>query len=344
MLEYNDEVLAILRPRLPDWALEGYYGGLLSPDGTKLVAYTWQPIDTKAPNISHFLQLRALGDGGHVSTGTTEEDVWFYDDDGSYQRKGMERCLEDGVFHSYSLEMIAAQHEGNWYIGCGLSFFGSQMDEGGAKRHNARGTADADFFEKGLFAPYRTSTSSGERVRNVSYEEFGDLPWIISLVKVEEKEKVHRAFTTYMNLAFVKPLFERLRIRYPEEYVKFCYRYSEDYTLIFPEHKKYFLVVTLAENERLGYRLAWFFFDTATETFYRWKYPQARYGDQHDYTPDIIEDIKDISSWDNRQFLGSTRTLDDSRFWQEYVLKKEDGAYVWLEPMAVGGGKASSDN
>jgi hypothetical protein len=53
-----------------------------------------------------------------------------------------------------------------------------------------------------------------------------------------------------------------VRIRYPEEYVKFCYR-----------------------------------------------------------TPDIIDDIKDISSWDDQQFLGSTRTLDDSRFWEELVLK-----------------------
>ena len=339
MLDYNDEVLAILRPRLPDWALEGYYAGLLSPEGTKLIAYTWQPIERNDPNIYRFSEFLALCGGAHVSTGTTEEELRVYNDDGSYQFKGVERCLGEGVFHSYSLELTAALHEGNWYIGCDLHFFGSQMDEGAAKRYNARGTADADYFEKGLFSPYRTRTLSGERVRDVSYEEFMDLPWIISLVKVEEKEKVHRAFTTYMNLAFVKPLFERLRIRYPEEYVKFCYRYSEDYTLLFPEHRKYFLVVTLAENEQLGYRLAWFFFDTATETFYRWKYPQARYNGPHDYTPDIIEDIKDISSWDHQQFLGSTRTLDDSRFWEEFVLKKEDGAYVWLEAMAVGGGK-----
>jgi len=344
MLEYNDDILAILRLQMSDQVLEGYYGGVLSQDGTKLIAYTWLPIDRGDHNDHRYNHLVKFCGGCYSSAGTGEDELRIYYDEGSYSMKGLEKCLEEKIFHSYSLEFTGAMHEGNWYIGCDLIFFGSQMDEVAAKRFNATPVTDPDIFQKGLFAPYRTRAINGREVRNVEYEVYPDLPWIVSMTIIEQIAKVHQAFTTYMNLAFVKPFFERLRVRYPDEYVKFSYRYSEDYTLLFPGHRRYFLVVAEAENERLGHRLAWFFFDIATETFYRWKYPQARYGGPHDYTPDIIDDIKEISSWDDAQFLGSTRTLDDNHFWQEYVLKKEDGAYIWLEPMAVGGGKLLNGN
>jgi len=46
---------------------------------------------------------------------------------------------------------------------------------------------------------------------------------------------------------------------------------------------------------------------------------------------DVINVLKDISEWNDRRFLNSSRTLDDPNFWAEYVLKKEAGGYLWLE-------------
>jgi len=209
------------------------------------------------------------------------------------------------------------------------------MDEAKAKTYRALGTSDPDYFEKGMFAPYNKSPLYDTGIRDVEYEEYLDLPLVVSSVLVEEKGKVNRAFSTYMNLAFVRPFFQRLRIRHPEDYVKSVGLFSEeDFLLIFPDHKKYFLAVAMVEHQQLGYRLVWFFFDTATERFFRWKLPTPQYHDHsYFYAEDIIEDLKAISSWDDHRFLNSSRTLDEDLFWQEYVLKKERDEYLWLEPV-----------
>jgi hypothetical protein len=335
MLEYDEDVLAILRPRMPEWALEGYYGGMLSPDRTRLVGYTWQVIDRNDENACLFNDHTALCGGGHGSIGADTEQRRVYNDDGTWTSKGLEDCIREGIYRAYSTSFTGALHEGKWYIGCGLTFFGEQMDEASAKKYNALGTTEPDYFEKGMFASYGKSPLSDRGIRYIEYEAYPDLPYVVSTVLVEEKRKVNRAFSTYMNLAFVRPFFQRLRIRHPEEYVRSIGLFSEDdFTLIFPEHKKYFLAVAMVERQQLGWRLVWFFFDTATDQFYRWKLPTPQFHDHSYFYPEaVVEDIKAISSWDDHRFINSSRTLDEELFWQEYVLKKERDEYLWLEQL-----------
>ncbi|WP_431213650.1 hypothetical protein ACQ86N_01685 [Puia sp. P3] len=335
MLEYNEEILAILRPRMPDWALEGYYGGMLSPDKTRLIGYTWQPVDRNNGDSRFFNNHETLCGGVHSSIGADTEQMKVYHEHGTWSAKGLEACIKEGIYTSLSLGFTGALHEGKWYIRCRLTFFGRQIDEAKAKAYRAQGVSDPDYFKKGAFAPYSEISSYTPRIRQVEYEEYPDLPSVVSHALVEEKEKVNRAFSTYMNLAFVRPFFQRLRIRHPEDYVKSVGLFAEDdFTLIFPAHKKYFLAVAMVEHQQLGWRLVWFFFDTAAERFYRWKLPTPQYHDHsYFYAEDIIEDLKAISNWDDYRFLNSSRTLDEDLFWQEYVLKKEKGEYLWLEPV-----------
>jgi hypothetical protein len=144
-------------------------------------------------------------------------------------------------------------------------------------------------------------------MRDIEQEEFPGMPAVVSTIRVREKKKVNDAFSHYMNVAFVYPFFQRLRIQQPEEFVEF---------------QKCFLVVAMARHQTLGYRLVWFFFDSETETFYRWTYPQPEYSSHnYHYALNVIDDIRDVTGWDDHSFLRSSRTLDDPAFWSEYVLK-----------------------
>lgn len=61
--------------------------------------------------------------------------------------------------------------------------------------------------------------------------------------------------------------------------------------------------------------------------------PGGREAESQPGIQDIIDDIKAISRWDDHRYLNSSCTLDEDRFWQEYVLKKEKDEYLWLEPV-----------
>jgi hypothetical protein len=122
-----------------------------------------------------------------------------------------------------------------------------------------------------------------------------------------------------------------MRIRFPVEYVDFSPLYPE-HTLLYPRDRSCFLLVTMAQHKQKGHRLVWFFYEPSSGRFYRWTYPQSRYSDgSYWYVQDVIDDLKNISEWDDYRFLSSSRTLDDQNFWTEYVLKKQNGRYAWLE-------------
>jgi hypothetical protein len=88
----------------------------------------------------------------------------------------------------------------------------------------------------------------------------------------------------------------------------------------------------MAKHQTLGYRLVWFFYETGVGKFYRWTYPQPRYREwSYHYSEDLIMDLQAISDWDDQRFLKSSRTMEDQRFWSEYVLKTTEGRFHWLE-------------
>jgi hypothetical protein len=170
-------------------------------------------------------------------------------------------------------------------------------------------------------------------IRDIPMEEFTGMPWLVSHIKVGQKEKVNRAFTSYMNAAVVDPFLRRMRIRSFDEFSDFL-SLLVDYTLVFPESKAFFLVVTMSGHTVKGYRLVWFFYDIAPGKFYRWTYPQPRFSEwSYHYPEDVIRDLRTISDWDDPGFLNSSRTMDDQRFWSEFVLKKEEGRHRWLKEL-----------
>jgi hypothetical protein len=322
------EVYAILRPWCRNWDLKGLYEGVFNPERTKFVAHTYVVFDQDNRNDFSFLTRE-----GHMSVGVEQEKTKKWVGEHVYQLKEVVECVAEGIYRAYTYRFTGIWYEENWWVLPELIFFGELMDEAGAKVFLTRGMQEVDFWDKGLFADRVQSRFPGSEreMRNIEWEPFEGMPFMVGWLKIRQKTAVKKAFVEYMQVTVVEPFLRQMRIRFPVEYMEFLPLY-EQYCLLFPADRDCFLLVTLARHQTLGWRLVWFFYDLASARFYRWTFPKPRYsGRSHHYSEDVIEDIAGISDWDDPGFLQYWRTMDDRRFWDEYVLKEEDGRYLWLK-------------
>jgi len=313
MLPYNTEIWKILERRVKKRDMEGFYGGVFSPDKTKFSAFSYMRLNpAKADDYAQRFE------GSHGATGVDLEKTKVYLDTGGYQSKSVMDCIREGVYQAYAISFFGAWWEGEWFILDGVIFFGEKMDEEAAKSYLSEYVKVPDYWTTMNFTV------------GLEGEEFPEAPFLVSWIKTRQKMNVHLAYIEYINVSLVDPLLRQLRIGKFEEYVEYGST-PWGQTLLYPAHKKFFLMVTLARHQEWGWRLVWFFYDTAAAKFYRWTYPVPRYsGLRHWYGEDIIEDIRDIAGWDDYALLNSSRTLDNPTFWSEYVLKRVDNRYQWL--------------
>lgn len=334
MLTYSPEIFHILERRFDQQQLQGYYGGKINPDHTKFFAYTYVSL-----NSIDFVEYRYLLTSGPCSsTGVDFEKMQKFVDESSYQMKTTEECIQEGLYTAYAIKFFGVYYEEEWFILNELMFFGENMSEAAANELLSKYDDHPDRWNMGGFEKVRSINMPGtdEPMRDIETEEFSELPWIVSHLKIEQKMKVNRAFGQYMNASVVHPFLKKMRIQFFEDFSEFLSLYGEDYTLIFPESKMYFLVVAMAKHIEKGYRLVWFFYDTTLGKFYRWTFPQPRFSEwRYHYSEDVIMDLISISDWNNYRFLDSSRTMENQGFWDEYVLKKEHGRYIWLDEVSL---------
>lgn len=333
MLTYNPVIFNILERRLDKQQLHGYYGGKINQDQTKFFAYTYVPlnsIDFEA--FSYWLTSRSFS-----STGVDFEKMKKFIDERSYQMKTTEECIQEGLYRAYAMKFYGVYYEEEWFILNELTFFGENMSGEAAKEFLSRYDDHPDRWNMGGFEKVDSLNTPGtdEPMRDIETEEFSGLPAIVSYLKIERKMKVNRAFEQYMNLSVIDPFFKRMRIQSFEEFSEFSSLYGENYTMVYPDSKTFFLVVAMAKHITKGYRLVWFFYDTTPGKFYRWTFPKPRFSERsYHYSEDVIMDLINISDWNDFQFLNSSRTMEDQRFWAEFVLKKEHGRYIWLDELS----------
>lgn len=331
MLAYNSDIFSILERRVEAKELTGFYGGVFSADRQKFVGCTYVPLDTADADA-----YRYLFSMGYSVMGADTEKTKKYLADKTYQYKDVSECISEGLYKAFSIRFYAAYFEGSWFVLRDFLFWGEQKSEEDAKELLETGSNTPDYWNNGGFATnLSTEAEARQFVRNIDTEVYPDMPWLVSHIKAECKRKVKDAFVAYANAAFVQPFFQKMRIRFFEAYSEFQPLFGDDFTLVFPENRKYFLVVAMARHQMDGFRLVWFFYDMNSGIFYRWTYPQPVFSEwSFHYAEDVINNLKSISDWDDYAFLTSSRTMDDVHFWQEFVLKREADGYKWLESLS----------
>jgi hypothetical protein len=335
MLTNTEEILEILRPRVYNEELHGFYDGRFNSDKDKLVVVTYVQLDSN--DYEKYNSLFA-DYSSYSYMGVDKEKTKIYLDNNQYTSKPLEECIKEKVFTAYSLLFTGAFIENEWFILRDLTFYGDKIDENDAKNRLESYSKDSDSWQTGAFEVDRHLKTVGKEmhIRDIDLEQFPGIPWLVSHLKSEKKAGINRAFSHYMNLSQVQPFLKQLRIKFFEEFAELHSLYGSDYLLLFPELKDRFLVVAMAKHQILGYRLVWFYYDSASNKFYRWNYPKPRFSSSsYHYSQDVIDDIHSISGWDDFDFLTSSRTLDDPHFWSEYVLKKVNGKFMWLEEIII---------
>jgi len=326
---YDPELMALLAPRMSEPELYGFRGGRFNSDRSKFFAYTYARLDSVEFVDFHWVFLNF---SYHSSMGADTERQQKWIDDQRYQMKTMEECIKEGIYQAWSINFSGILYEGEWFIAKDLTFWGEQLDEETSTSRLTRRLDDPGFWSNGMFGPpLVVNGPDGQPFRNIGEEEFSPAPWLVTSIKCDEKAKVNQAFDRYMTVAYIDPFLQRMRIRFPDRYVNFSPVFGY-YNLFYPRERSHFLLVTISKHREKGYRLVWFFYEPASSMFYRWTYPPSRYSeDPYSDGEEVIDVLKDISEWNDGRFLNSSRTLDDPNFWAEYVLKKEDGRFRWLE-------------
>ena len=333
MLEYNGEILSLLTKRVDSPLLKGYYGGAWGPLKDRFFAITYVPL----AGADYFSEFDYYHDKitGYSSFFIEEEKMRLYLDHRSYQHKSKKECIDEGLYKAFMVRFYGMLYEEKWYIQTELSFIGDLETEITAKEK----IESIYFNEQWDNSVFRTVKEhepmkfpDGSISRDIELEEFSHLPSMVATIKVERKRSLNKAFSKYMHESVFDNFAVELRIHNSEKFAELIPLYGEEFILIYPESREHILFFTLTKNKKLEYRITYFLYISATRAFYQWTYPKERITDHtYTYRTDIIEDLKDISGWDDIDYLNSSCTLDNPDFWKNFVFKKENERYCYLE-------------
>lgn len=324
----NEKVFQLLYPRVNNALIKGYYKGVLNAGNDKLYGLTYVPV--LPSDLERITGLQSLVDG-YTGWNMDPEKTKKYISATTYQLKSLMECLEEGIYNAYSLSFFGVYHKGAWHILPSLVFFGEKVTEAAAKESLERYLKDDQFFEKELFA-----SRLPDEMRSAELEEFRDTPYLVALIKKRRKEKINAVYRQYIAEAVVPDIVTNLRIYYSQAYDSLAGLYQDHFTIIFPEHKRFLLLVTTAKgiNEK-EYSLRYLVYIIEGGQLFEWHYfPPLHisgfYGDA------IISQLQTVSGWNSLEHLHSSCTLDDAAFWDEFVFRKENGAYKYLRELIFG--------
>ncbi|WP_413669948.1 hypothetical protein ACEN9X_08430 [Mucilaginibacter sp. Mucisp86] len=335
-LPYNQELKTILERRFHENLLDGYYGGVFNQDGDKLYALTWVKLSYVDYEIYewHHEQL-----SGYSSSHHDYEKTKKMVDLNSWQSKTVNECIDEGIYKYFSISFIGICFEGEWFIVPSLAFYGDQLTEPELKMYKERGIITGNIWKDTLFYPEKVYQLAGYEKAELlpTSIEFKDQPWMVSIIKQQKKERVNMAYVRYINEEFLEPFFSKLKISDPENYREAAQlRYG--YSMIFPQHKKNTLFCAHIKNRQDKWRLQYFLLENQSRRFYKWTFFNNpvecdfsfAYGDL------IIDDLKQISSWNQEGYLDSSCTMDNEIFWDEFVFKlSTDNVYLYLKEVTI---------
>ena len=328
----TSEIEALLKPRVEQPLLTGYFWGKFSTQKDKFQAATCVDISTIEYDDYEWLHKQLESSSAAYFD---EERKRHYYDNGSFSYKGSTECVAEGIYKYFAITFTGIYFENKWYILKELCFYGDKIDINGIKQNLITRSDTAGFWEQSAFKPYQSITRevNGQQVemRNIGIEDFSGNPYLVAILKQRKKENVNHPYTQYFNEEFIIPFFDKLRIQNPDKYTAFgMLRFN--YTMIFPEHKKYCIFCAMVQNSYNVSKLNYFVYDILERNFHQWIYFKARtFSFNCFYGELIINDLKQISDWNDLAFLDSSRTLDDVDFWDKYVFAKQDNKFLYLQ-------------
>ncbi len=266
------------------------------------------------------------------------------------------QILSDDIYNLDSLPTIYAnvvigiKFHSNWYLKKDkVTYFNAEDFETGKKKF-FNNLQHWNFFKENSsqFNPDFWETYFYEKVKDVSkepdYEEYYESIYkseeernrgYIGMYEIvadqlrKEQSRQNEKFEETVGEQILRPFFDQLKINQPVEFSNYFLMY-EKFTLIFPRDKSLVLNPLKVENGKGQIQLRYFVVFLDTKEFYEWTYlkPKTLNAKTRHYGSEIVDQISTLTDWDF-----SIETLDDKKFWEHYLLKKNGGKYQYLKKL-----------
>jgi hypothetical protein len=230
--------------------------------------------------------------------------------------------------NTYSYIVKGVKDENRWYyLKTEVTYFNSRNLEEGRK-YFFNSLQSWDFF-KGKSNQYDSNFWESKLFTKV---DKGKGPYeIIYLINKKEKVKMINGFKEKVTIDAFQPFYDNWKNRNKDDFIDYSIMYDK-FTLIFPESEKVILNPLLVTNRDNKQRIRYFVYIPENNKFYEWTFvePKVRERNFWHYGSEIKDELSKITIWNF-----SIETLDDTSFWNKYVLLKEGDKYKFLKELSL---------
>lgn len=181
-----------------------------------------------------------------------------------------------------------------------------------------------DLTKDSLWSKHGKDLWKSEERENRKY--IGMYELVAAQMKDSVKNEIKRKDSIVGATIFI-PFYESLLKKYPLEFSKYAFNYKNIIIISLSERNVFISPVMITDSK--GEKTLRFFVTSIGEKhIYEWIYftPKVLKPDDWHFGSDVVDLLSTVTEWNF-----SFETLDDPKFWNEYVLLKNNGTYMYLK-------------
>lgn len=342
------KIEAVLKPHLDEKIFKKLVGGFFDEAQKRFVAFAFMPI--KKSMFYEYDYLFELSTNGHSAiyfSAEIPEKTKKNIDQSTFQHKSIQELIEEGLYKGLLITYIGEFDFDEWNIlrGCCFSDSGDKNKLLKGKVDGIKGGGLKEIFFNRTNSVFQETlehhTKLMSYVQTKNETQLISIPSelkpfighsnLVALVRTEKKQKLNLAFEDYIKKAIYQPLIISLKTNYPDIYQTVWGFYGNDCNFLTPSHRQFCLMLFMATYKRKKSLLQFYFYHLQENKLYKWIYFELHpYKEEFDY--DLIQRVfSPISKLDNMDYIHDPRcNFDDDDFWNNFVLKKNNGEYQYL--------------
>lgn len=247
----------------------------------------------------------------------------------------------DDVPQTYSYVLNGVKYQDKWYfeksqvtyfnaksIKEGQAYFFNNLQEWNFFKENTT-ELNPEFWETNLFAKVP------DLKKDPDWSKYGNSIWmtyeinnrpyvglyeIVANVLRERLKKENEIFEKDKRKIF-ESFYQGLKTSYPENYSKLS-----EHALIYSTDKKAVINPVLITNSKGEKKVHYFVIVEGVPDVYEWTYFQPKATTDMLYGSIVVDQISTVTEWNF-----SVDNLNDSKFWNQYVLSKNEDKYIYLK-------------
>lgn len=321
-----------------------YYQGLMSSSNRKFIGFF-----ADNPDVNNLRELRNNRNDNNIKVNLSKN--------------------SKDTIPMYAYIVVGVKPDTQWYIKQKkVTYFNSPSFEIGKKRYFKKLRewgyfkdnsleVNPDFWETNFFAKVK------DLRKHPDWDKYGDNIWkqrekenrpyigqykIVAEIKKRRKKKMeeqkrkkteeeieeekNEKFRNKMKKEVFIPLYDSLvKLKY-NNYKTYKLIEEERLTLLYPPSKDKILSIVAFTNSKNEIFLDYFYFNRSKGKLYKWEYFQPKKIEQPKkmvipsyYGKQVVKLISKLTEWDYTKMY-----LDDQKFWNDYVSKRMDGEYKYL--------------